>query len=199
MSSFNQLSLDNLNKFLASATAVVPYKEAADGTAPPGSVAMRHDVDHDIEKALQFAEWEHHYGYRSTYFLLHSANYYTNNPGFDSAILYLRELGHEIGLHNDALCACDGNLGDAVITIQNELNYLRNFYPVVGIADHGGSPFKNGDIWNSYTPAQFTLEYEAYQLQKTANTYISDNQGTWRAPLKHAQTFMLIHPIWWSV
>ena len=76
---------------------------------------------------------------------------------------------------------------------------LSTDYSLLGIADHGGSPHTNGDIWNHYTPEYFGFEYEAYQLQKTANTYISDNQGKWRSPLKHAQTYMLVHPTWWPV
>jgi hypothetical protein len=203
--SFTKDDLEDLDAFLMRATQIVPYIDVARGVAPAGSIALRHDVDHSIEKALLFAEWEAKRGYCSTYYVLHSADYYQHDRANTYACCkQIILMGHELGFHNDALCAVGGDVVEAAGLIIEERQRLQEamlptHYSVLGIADHGGSPFTNGDIWNTYTPESLGFEYEAYQLQKTANTYISDNQGTWRSPLKHAQTFMLVHPTWWPV
>ncbi|MBO6514894.1 MAG: sulfotransferase, partial [Phycisphaerales bacterium] len=72
-------------------------------------VILRHDVDHDLETALQMARWEHERGLRATYCILHTAWYYgrfTNGVQERSKLMLdgcreLQELGHEINIHNN--------------------------------------------------------------------------------------------------
>ena len=200
---FNTADLDELRDFLFTAPAVVPYIDVQRGVAPTGAIAMRHDIDHSITKALDFARWEEDNGFRSSYFVLTTAPYYADKTILFECINEMVMLGHEIGFHNDALCHMDGDVVAAAEYIITERKAIQEglnvHYSLLGIADHGGAPHSNGEIWDHYTPEALGFEYEAYQLQKTANTYISDNQGRWRAPLKHAQTFMLVHPCHWPV
>ena len=199
--SFTQTDLEDLEDFLTQ-PGTSRYINVARGNSRPGEVALRHDVDHSIEKAHRFAKWEYDRGFVSTYFILTTADYYLD-PNLGNYLSDMVEWGHEIGFHNDALCYMDGDVVAAAAYISQEKSaieeLIEHHYSLLGIADHGGSPHTNGDIWNHYTPEYFGFEYEAYQLQKTANTYISDNQGKWRSPLKHAQTYMLVHPTWWPV
>jgi hypothetical protein len=198
---FTAFDLEDLDNFLSDSDTCT-YIDVARGDVGIGEIALRHDVDHSIEKAHRFAEWESTRNYRSTYFILTTAPYY-DDPNLSTYLNEMIEMGHEIGFHNDALCAVDGDVVAAAEYILHHKKKieqsLSKHYSLLGVADHGGSPHTNGDIWNHYTPEYFGFEYEAYQLQKTANTYISDNQGKWRSPLKYAQTFMLIHPTWWPV
>jgi hypothetical protein len=199
---FNDQDLIDLKDFLNESAGTVPYIAVSRDQAFPGEIAIRHDVDHSIEKAHRFAHWEYERNFMSTYFILTTAPYY-DDPALAGYLDDMISWGHEIGFHNDALCAMDGDIVAAAGYIEMHKykieQSLSKHYSLLGIADHGGHPFPNGDIWNHYTPQDLGFEYEAYQLQKTANTYISDNQGTWRSPLKHAQTYMLVHPTWWPV
>lgn len=76
---------------------------------------IRHDVDHDIERALEIARAEQAAGYRSTYYLLtpgsygEGTNYYgtlegdriSHDPKLVDRCKALIDLGHCVGFHND--------------------------------------------------------------------------------------------------
>ena len=73
-------------------------------------IGLRHDVDNDLNKARQFSITEKNLGFRSTYFILHSADYYLANPSNkaihnDAILPVLKDMqdnsGFEIGWHND--------------------------------------------------------------------------------------------------
>lgn len=66
------------------------------------AVILRHDVDTDLEKAVQLAEIESIGGVNSTYFILISSDFY--NPFSKNSIECINNiigLGHRIGLHFD--------------------------------------------------------------------------------------------------
>lgn len=198
---FDDAALVTLRDFLREASRVIPYEDVACEASVAGSIAMRHDVDHSIDKAVHFAEWENAHSFKSTYFILHSAPYWDHSDHFKRQVALIDELGHEVGLHNDALCAMEGDMiaaAELLVMRKVELEDIVG-HAIGGIADHGGAPHTNGDIWDNYEPDDLGFDYEAYQLQKSTNTYISDNQGRWRSPLRMAQTFMLVHPTWWPV
>ena len=54
----------------------ITLRELHDAPDRPHAVALRHDVDHDLDLALEMAHHEHARGIRATYFLLHSAGYW---------------------------------------------------------------------------------------------------------------------------
>lgn len=63
---------------------------------------LRHDIDMDIQKALEMARLEFELGVRSTYYVLLSSDLY--NALSKNSIAYLKEilsLGHWVGLHFD--------------------------------------------------------------------------------------------------
>ena len=65
-------------------------------------IALRHDIDHDLDLALEMAHHEHERGIRATYFLLHTCDYW-NDPRFTQKCAQLQDYGHEIGLHLNLL------------------------------------------------------------------------------------------------
>lgn len=61
-------------------------------------VFLRHDVDHDLDLALEMAFWEREKGHRSTYFILPTAAY-AADPRLVRKLVQIQELGHEVGVH----------------------------------------------------------------------------------------------------
>lgn len=203
MGRFTESDLIEFEDFLNYTSAVVPYIDVARGLAPPGSIAMRHDVDHDIVKARRFAEWEELRGFRSSYYILTTAGYYNDKEVLFNCLDAMIDMGHEIGFHNDALSAMDGDVIAAADHIRVERKVIEDglyrHYSLLGVADHGNRSHVNSDIWKHFTPEALGFEYEAYKLQRSSKTYISDNRGEWSSPLSVVQTYVLTHPIWWPI
>jgi hypothetical protein len=102
---FTAMELAELDARLYSqADRVVPMRDVWKGDTGPRVLALRHDVDDNrdsFETALRMAEWERDHGYSSTYFLLHGASYWT--PENLVRALAFEELGHEVGIHVNAI------------------------------------------------------------------------------------------------
>lgn len=76
------------------------------GEFAPGAsgVFLRHDVDHDLDLALEMAFWEREAGHRSTYFILPTAEYATD-PRLLLKLRQMQDFGHELGVHLNFLAA----------------------------------------------------------------------------------------------
>jgi hypothetical protein len=70
---FRQGDLAALDVLLLEAANVVPMVDVFEGAHAPDVIGLRHDVDNVIEPAVRFAEWEADRGYRSTFYILHTA------------------------------------------------------------------------------------------------------------------------------
>ena len=109
---------------------------------------LRHDLDIDIEAALDMARIEHDLRISSTYFLLHTAAYYgqfvngTFHRHAAMAKVYreIQALGHEIALHTDPLHLYQ-NLGiDGAQAVRAEIEWLRSErLRVVGTVSHNSA------------------------------------------------------------
>jgi hypothetical protein len=200
---FGPEALERLENFLAD-KRVIPLRDVFVGFGGEGTIAMRHDVDHSLTQAFKFARWEHEHGWRSSYYLLHSAWYWEDFGAVEAFIKHTTFMGHEVGIHNDAVCqALRTNRFSAHEILNEALALLRDYYDVKGAADHGGVGANNTELWKRYELSDFDLWYEAYQLKnKEPSTYISDNGGVLGAPLAAVtgrQTHMLIHPCHWNI
>jgi len=109
-------------------------------------VGLRHDIDMNPFKALESAVIERDFGFRTTYFVLPTADYYGylyrtglyRNEGLDSIIRDLYDTGAEIGMHNDMLTAMIDFGFDPFSFNGNELAFIRSIgIPVSGTASHG--------------------------------------------------------------
>jgi hypothetical protein len=126
-------------------------------------IALRHDVDHDLNVALEMAHAEHRVGARSTYFLLHS-NAYCQQPHFLERCLQLQDYGHEIGIHVNGLTEwIEGKVDDPAEPIARLADRLRSVgIAPVGVAAHGDKRcyqhgYSNTWIWSENrgaTPAK---------------------------------------------
>lgn len=154
---------------------------------PNGTFFLRHDVDRDIINAQLMAKLEADLGIQSTYFFLHTSEYYTGDV-FDE-IKKIADLGHEIGLHNDVLSmAYDTKNKDPLFAKRTLMNLITNMklsFNVVGTSSHGNvAVYKitkelNLNIFKDPKYqchlSDVGLEYEAYSLLK--DYYISDSGG----------------------
>ena len=200
--------LDLLNSIDAERITLSQQALGELGTIDKRYVAIRHDVDHDMLLALQFAEVEQEHGIKATYFLLHSEGYFQNTKRFPGHVQRMSKMGHEIALHNNALTPWFLEQQHPLGTLQKALQTLRdNTNRVVGTSSHGDphcytyNPdrvlrFVNYQMWYEL-PKRFSprpkdipvismtdlgLVYEAYFLNRDA--YITDSGGVWAGGVK---------------
>ena len=123
-------------------------------------IGLRHDVDKDLNVAYQFSEVESRLGFRSTYFILHTAPYYLasqNNMGIHAEDIIpilktMQDKRHfEIGWHNDLVTLQVIYNINPVTFFHHELNWLRsNGLNIIGTAAHGSNYCKTYHYMNFY-------------------------------------------------
>ena len=144
---------DDYFRYLDHIGTSVPMRELAAHPEWSDAIALRHDIDHDLDLALEVAHHEHERGIRATYFLLHTTDYW-NDPRFAVKCAQLEAYGHEVGLHLNLLTEwvqgrCE-TLGGRLAQL---LEYLRaGGVDVVGTSGHGDRAcyehgFNNYWIW----------------------------------------------------
>jgi hypothetical protein len=126
-------------------------------------ISLRYDIDDNINAAVKCAYRESKYNIKSTYYILHSANYYgsTKVNSFkrnNSIIGYIRKIQddfqHEIGWHNDLVTLQVVYNLDPKSYLKTELNWLRaNGINIYGTVAHGSGycykyRYVNTYFWN---------------------------------------------------
>ena len=103
-------------------------------------IGLRHDVDHNIDIALEAAFLEKEIGISASYYLLHT-NEYWQDPLFINKCLQLQDYGHEIGLHLNVLTEwMQCRIADPADRLSELLGFLRaGGLEVDGVAAHGDS------------------------------------------------------------
>jgi hypothetical protein len=159
---FGPGDLEQLDGILRQADAVISVRGLMEMPArgrPPRLVALRHDTDSDIDNAVRFAEWEASHGYRASYYVLHTDWYYRGRASGPPSRYVLRALGriqalgHEIGLHNNAITVALRTGRDPAEVLDTEITYLRRSgFDVVGTAAHGDAlcralRYNNGELF----------------------------------------------------
>lgn len=216
---FQYDDLEELHTELFSrADRVVPMYDIARGDTAPNVIGLRHDVDDNegsLLTALRLAEWEFERGYSSTYFLLHGSHYW--NDGMLVVAEQLEELGHEVGIHVNAIAEGLRMGRDPRPILREALTELRTAARVVGCVAHGDSLchqafFVNDEMFlesarpqcgapdrvlqldakmlrlHPVSRGDFGLEYDANWLSR--GVYISDSGGKWSQPFGQvAETF----------
>lgn len=123
-------------------------------------IGLRHDVDNDLKLAQRFSLTEKKLGFRSTYYILHTADYYLAKPEnkaihTDSILPILKDMqdnSHfEIGWHNDLVTLQVVYHIDPVNFFHQELAWLRsNGLKITGSASHGSNYCKVYSYLNYY-------------------------------------------------
>lgn len=127
-------------EILAPARAVVSMHEVYLGATGEDIVGLRHDVDDNagaLDTAVKIAEWEQERGYRSTYFMLHTAPYWLRND-FPHCLDLIAACGHEIGIHANAIPEALRTGRDPAAILAEAIEQLRQWgHPPLGVAGHG--------------------------------------------------------------
>ncbi|MCX6250401.1 MAG: hypothetical protein NTX61_06580 [Bacteroidetes bacterium] len=140
-------------------------------------VILRHDVDADPEKSLEFAKIEKSINIRSTFYFKTSGNSFN-----EQIIKEIAGLGHEIGYHYMDLYESNGNISNAIRSFEINLSFLRQFYPVHTICMDGRSLSKwnNLELWKSYDYKQFGITGEPYlDINFNLVLYLTDTGRKW--------------------
>jgi hypothetical protein len=151
---------DLLARLEGSPVQVVPLRDfRGTSAAERPVVGLRHDVDESLESALELGRLEHARGLRATYFVLHTAPYWSR-PGLVAALRTLQDdYGHEIGWHNDLVTAQCVHGVDARDYLARELERLRaGGLSIVGTASHGSPLCYRFGYHNNYFFSDFEDE-----------------------------------------
>jgi hypothetical protein len=146
--------------YLAHFGATVPLAELHASPTAANVVGLRHDIDHDLDAALEMAWWEQRQGCRSTYFLLHTAPYWDADDRLESKALQLQDWGHEVGLHVNALTEWTrGAIDDVEVRLRDLLARLRGAgLQIDAVSAHGDRAcyerqFANYWCWRELRPS----------------------------------------------
>jgi hypothetical protein len=143
---FGARDLERVAGLLERADDVVPMHEAFERRDqwPERFVALRHDMDHDVENAVRMARWEAEHGWTSTYYVLHTDWYWGDGGPARPSPFVLRgldeiaSLGHEIGVHNNAVTEALVTGREPAAVLDDVLTALRRHgFSVTGTAGHG--------------------------------------------------------------
>ena len=128
----------NYFKYLKHFGKTVTLREFSENRHLPDLIALRHDVDYDLDLALEMSYWEHQKGIRSSYYLLHTSNYW-EEPRFLEKCLQIQDFGHEVGLHLNVLTEWfRGEIRDIEKHIEQLIIPLRETgLKISGVSSHG--------------------------------------------------------------
>lgn len=134
------------------------FNETVDGNKIV--IGLRHDIDHDINGAIEMAKIEKKHNISTSYYVLHTAKYYLINEDLKShrdnnVLPYLKHLqntyDHEVGFHNDLITIQVIYDIDSKEFLHKELNWLReNGIEILGTASHGSSYCHEYNYLNFY-------------------------------------------------
>ena len=101
-------------------------------------IALRHDVDHNLDVALDLAYYEYKRGFQATYFVLHD-HAYNQDPMFTEKLLQLQDYGHEIGIHCNLIAGwLNHTFDDPAAHLAKWLDRVRSAgISIKGTATHG--------------------------------------------------------------
>ena len=153
--------LTKLSTVFERASMVCTLEEVHCGRVDPLVIGLRHDVDDNNDpwnSALAMARWEYARGYRSTYYFLHDTKYW--GPQMRDGLHEIASMGHEIGLHNNALAVGRRKNRDPFEILHVAVDELRHWSgtPVLSTASHGDRDCQYGGFINyqlfqeSYSP-----------------------------------------------
>ena len=112
-------------------------------------ISLRHDVDYDLDTALELAYWEHDKNCRATYYLLNTADYW-QDPLLVDKCLQLQDFGHEVGLHLNVLKEwMSGGISNIREHLLQLLKPLREGgVNIKGVSAHGDKSCYNNNFIN---------------------------------------------------
>lgn len=168
-------------------------------------ILWRHDIDIELQAVRKMAKIEHDEGIKSTYFFMINSWFYNifSIEGRDT-INYVKELGHQVGLHCDLEVGRKAELEKQFIEnkVERDFSLLDLMYPNV---------FERKVSFHNPPSSVFRLKFESfystYQEKFFSNIkYLSDSNRIWREGSpenwlnvnKNPKLSILLHPIIWA-
>ncbi len=182
---------DEYFRYLDHFSRTITLREMHAQPQAPDVIALRHDIDHDLDLALETAHHEHARGMRATYFLLHTHSYW-HDAQFAAKCAQLQAYGHEVGLHLNALvqwirAECediDGALAAA-------LKHLRQRnVKVSGVSAHGDKACYEHQIINYWLFSELRGKdpHNTEHGRSAEGVVVDDPQWQIRYPANHSLT-----------
>ena len=164
----------------------VTIRELWENPETAGLCGLRHDVDHDLELALEMAHLEYQKGFRSTYFILPETDYWLNDSKLIEKCLQLQDYGHEVGLHVNSLVEwVAGETDDIQRSLSIQLAKLRDGgIDVRGIAAHGDKRCYLENVSN----------YWCFEELRPKNPFVNEDGRTAEGPYEMDMTPRLRYP-----
>lgn len=141
------------------------------------SIVLRHDVDLMPENSLKFARIQNELGVKGVYY------FRAVKESWDEDIIReIYGLGHEIGYHYESLTTTQGNLDEAILDFEKNLNKLRKLAQVTSICMHGSpmSRYDSKDLWLSHDYKDYGIYSEPYfDVDFNKVFYLTDTGRKW--------------------
>jgi len=174
------------------------------------TIILRHDVDYTINGVIQLAEIEARLGVTATYlFRIHAHEYNVLTPHVNALIKTLLDMGHEIGLHNEAMTVSRATnrdpmellkIGKQVLELAADVQIKTcSEHRDVSHVVHGTGKFNDHYDCHEAGIINDSMESRFFKQMK----YLSDANGVWREGdlLQHLDEHnrfqVLVHPDWW--
>lgn len=173
-------------RYLSHFKETVTLKDFNRQADTPGLCALRHDVDHDLDLALEMAHKEHKLGFKASYFILPSAPYWQADERLVDKCLQLQDYGHEVGLHVNSMAEwVSGTTDDIKASLSRQLDFLRDGgVDLTGIAAHGDKLCYEHNLSN----------YWCFEELRPADPYAAENGRTAEGPYEADMTPRLLYP-----
>jgi hypothetical protein len=151
---------------------------------------LRVDIDFFPEKLIPIISILTDLEIKATFFVrLHSTSYNPVSFANLNLISYLKEMGHEIGLHHESVDFATMVGGNPASALRYELRIFEAIFGIApaGVAGHGGlTGLNNQDVFKETPVNQFDIVYEGYDAQDggifSNSRYVSDSLWTkWKA------------------
>ena len=156
---------------------------------PPNKpwVAIKHDVETNVEKAFELAKIENAHNIHATYFV----QSYLLEDNF-TLLNKMADLGHEVSYHYDVLDANNGNMQLALREFTDTVTRFEDLgFQINSVCPHG-NPLIIRDGWSSNKdffrnsevvslfPNMFDVVIQASDVIKSKFLYISDAGYSWK-------------------
>ncbi|MEG1475998.1 MAG: hypothetical protein RSC10_09660 [Longicatena sp.] len=172
--------IKSINSAIEKGFKLTLFHEKKDGL----KMYLRHDVDTNLKKASQLAKLEYDAGFKSTYYILLTSDFY--NIFSTDGLKCVKEIisyGHDIGVHFDSLKYTIENEKDMTDKILFEKETLETFFDIEikSFSMHRPLPdYLNKDIiingmFYTYSP-KFMTDTE----------YVSDSRMRWKTDYDNA-------------
>jgi hypothetical protein len=210
MNTFSYTEYKNIIALIRQYLPIVDFKEAL---SLDKFCVLRHDIEFSIDRALKMALIEKELGVTSTYTVqLRNNTYNALSQKNIQVVKEIRELGHNVGLHQNPPCMEDEEL---VKYIQKDIETLEHYYgfEVDRFAFHRcrdyshilGKYIQVSNKINCYDESFFHY-FEGKKPQKLRVHYLADSNHKWKyghpiqinyksSPLKMQ---LLTHPFSWT-